>query len=196
MFQVRTTPLFSLSRNGQVLEWNAMEWRMKIPQVAPWYFETRPVLHRKRGTSTSTSMEHPHPHEHLSSIKSWTKMRAKRQKIPGWLADLWRFCWDRRNPTVLRTLVTISYGHHYGVHTESMYQYQQWIHAIDPIHWSIRARRLGMDPVCLLGLDHACMHNLACILIGVYSGVHAGSWSFTGLFCRSHDSIRFVICVK
>ena len=120
-------------------EWRHLKWHRDILKLAPFSIGGG----RARAQAWASAR--------ASIIDQIMDQNTSQEAKDTWLADLWRSVGTGEVLlySVLSAMAT----------TESMYQHQQWIHAIHPIYWSIRARRLGMDPVCLLGLDHACMHG-------------------------------------
>ena len=161
MFQVRTTP----SHNGQVLEWNGMEWKgndewrylkwhRDISKLAPFSIG--------RGTSTGiririgTSIYHPSNHG--------PKYESRGKRIPGWLAGWSLEIFVGTREFLLYSVLLplpISYGL-WPPLSRCISINSGYMPSTDPFE---QEGRLGMDPVCLLGLDHACMHDLACIFL-------------------------------
>ena len=162
-------------------EWRYLRWHRDISKLAPFSIGRGTSTHIRNRIRICTSIYH------WSNHRPKYESRGKRY-LAGWSLEI---CWDRRNPTVLRILITLSYGlwpplsrcisinSGYMPSSPSIDLFEQegWI-------WILAASWDWAMHVCTA----ICLHLDRCL--------HAGFWLFTGLLCRSHDSTGFVICAK
>lgn len=175
-------------------EWRHLKWHRDISKLAPF------SIGRGTSTSTSTSIRIGTSIYHRSNHGPKYESRGKR--IPGWLAGWSLEIFVGTGEFLLYSVLLplpISYGL-WPPLSRCISINSGYMPSTPSTHLLIHSsKKEGWGWILPASWDwtvHVCTTLPAFFLIGVYSGVHAGYWSFTGLLCRSHDSIRFVICEK